>query len=201
MPLPVADRHRGTRLGQRAARPGGAGTPVPRGRVPGSPRPHADRGGVHGSHGEALTVSSLYDDILLEHIRNARNYHVMEGRNQQGSADNPLCGDTFTVYVRMDHGVVGEASFQCECCGISMASASIMTDWVRGKSVDEVLALKKRFLAAVKSRAESLGPDAPPDHEAVLRIVKATPSREGCAVIAWTALETALRNVPDDAAG
>ena len=109
-------------------------------------------------------MSTLYDEVLLDHIRNARNYHVLDDANRHGDAVSPVCGDTFTVYVRTTGDVIDEASFQCECCGISMASASIMTDWVRGRSVADALALKATFLAAAKARVESLGPDAPPDH-------------------------------------
>jgi SUF system NifU family Fe-S assembly protein len=97
-------------------------------------------------------MSTLYDEVLLDHIRNARNYHVLDDANRHGDAVSPVCGDTFTVYVRTTGDVIDEASFQCECCGISMASASIMTDWVRGRSVADALALKATFLAAAKAR-------------------------------------------------
>lgn len=137
-------------------------------------------------------MSRLYDDVLLDHIRNARHYHVMDDADRRGEAVNPLCGDTFTVYVRLAGDVLEDVSFQCECCGISMASASIMTDWVRGKRIPEALAVKQGFLAAVRAREASAGADAPADHEAVLRVVGATPNREGCASLAWTALENAL---------
>lgn len=142
-------------------------------------------------------MSKLYDDVLLDHIRNARHYHVLDDATCRGEAVSPVCGDTFTVYVRTRDDVIDEASFQCECCGISMASASIMTDWVRGRRVADALALKAAFLAAAKARIETLGADAPPDHEAVLRVVHAMPGREGCATLAWTALERALTGAAD----
>jgi nitrogen fixation NifU-like protein len=99
------------------------------------------------------------------------------------------------VFVRLEGETLADVSFQCECCGISMASASIMTDWLRGRGVREALALQERFLAALHSHEETLGPDAPPDHEAVLRVVRATPAREGCASMAWRALAAALGTV------
>lgn len=141
-------------------------------------------------------MSKLYDEVVLDHIRNARNYRAMDGDHRTGEAVNPLCGDTFTVFVRVTDDVVDEVSFQCECCGISMASASIMTEWVRGRRVADALAVKSNFLAAARARSLTTGDDAPPDHEAVLRVVAATPNREGCATLAWTALENALAN-PD----
>lgn len=137
-------------------------------------------------------MSKLYDDILLDHIRNARNYRTMAGADRRGESTNPLCGDSFSVFVKLEADRLADVSFQCECCGISMASASIMTDWVRGRTIAEARSLKQRFLGAMQDRGDSVGQDAPPDHEAVLRVVRATPSREGCASMAWRALEAAL---------
>ncbi len=140
-------------------------------------------------------MSKLYDDILLDHIRNARNFREMDDADRTGESTNPLCGDSFSVFVRLEGETLADVSFQCECCGISMASASIMTDWMRGRGVREALALQERFLSALHSHEETLGPDAPPDHEAVLRVVRATPAREGCASMAWKALAAALGKV------
>ena len=137
-------------------------------------------------------MSKLYDDVLLDHIREARNYREMPEADRRGEAVNPLCGDTFQVYVRLEGEVLADVSFQCECCGISMASASIMTDWVRGRRAAEALTLKDAFLEAVKQHQETLGADAHPDHTAVLRVVRATANREGCASLAWQALADAL---------
>ncbi len=142
-------------------------------------------------------MSKLYDDILLDHIRNARNYREMADADRRGESTNPLCGDTFSVFVRIEDGRLADVSFQCECCGISMASASVMTGWVRGRTVAEARALQKRFVEALQAREDTLGGDAPPDHEAVMRVVKATPAREGCAAMAWRALEAALPDAAD----
>jgi len=137
-------------------------------------------------------MSKLYDDVLLEHIKNARNYREIEAPDARGDAANPLCGDTFSVFVRYDGDVIADLSFQCECCGISMASASIMTEWLLGKRREEAMAIKRQFIAAVTARDVSLGPTAHPDHAAVLQLVQSTPSRDRCAMLAWTALEAAI---------
>jgi nitrogen fixation NifU-like protein len=136
-------------------------------------------------------VSKLYDEVILDHIRNARNYRVIDAPGTLGGeAVNPLCGDTFQVHV--EQGTVRDAAFQCECCGISMASASVMTEWVKGRSVAEALQARQAFMAAVTSRSVAPLPGAPEDHAAVLQLLANTPSREGCALLAWTALEQAL---------
>ena len=140
-------------------------------------------------------MSRLYDDVLLDHIRDARNYREMPDANRRGEAVSPLCGDTFQVFVRVEDDTVRDVSFQCECCGISMASASIMTDWIKGSRTSEALALKDAFVEAVTAHREALGIDAPADHTAVLRVVRATSGREGCATLAWQALSSALTGV------
>lgn len=133
-----------------------------------------------------------YNDIIMDHIRNVRNYRVMNNPSHQGEAVNALCGDTFGVYLRMREDVIDEISFQCECCGISMASASVMSEWLRGKRRADALATKAAFVTAISARAESLAGDLHPDSLALLQQVRATPGRDGCAVLAWSALESAL---------
>jgi nitrogen fixation NifU-like protein len=139
-----------------------------------------------------MSTRKPYNDVIMDHIRNVRNYRSMDEATHRAEAVNPLCGDTFTVFLRLRGDLIEDASFECECCGISMASASVMTDWMRGKRRDVALAAKQAYVDAVKSRAESLGPDAHPDTQALLQQVHATPARDGCAMLAWTALEMAL---------
>jgi len=81
------------------------------------------------------SIPSLYNDVVLDHIKNARNYRVMEAPDRSAEGVNALCGDTMSVYVRLDGDVIRDASFQCSCCGISMASASVMTEAVIGRTV------------------------------------------------------------------
>ena len=136
-------------------------------------------------------TSTLYDDVILDHIKNARNYRALEHADRATEGVNPLCGDTFTVYVQLDGEVIRDVSFQCSCCGISMASASVMTEEVKGKTVAQARELHRRFIALLSDAA---GPEAADDmgEVAVLSVVQDFPSRRNCAALAWHTLAAAL---------
>jgi nitrogen fixation NifU-like protein len=135
--------------------------------------------------------SALYDEVILDHIKNARNYRPIENANRQSEGVNPLCGDSFTVYVQLDGDVIADAAFQCSCCGISMASASVMTEAVRGQTVERARALYQHFVRMVSDEEM---PEALDDmgELAVLGVVRDFPSRRNCAVLAWHTLAAAL---------
>lgn len=134
-------------------------------------------------------LRDLYQELILEHARSPRNFRSIEGgRSVEGY--NPLCGDHFTVFVRVEEGVVRDAAFQGQGCAISTASASVMTDLVKGRTPDEVAALHGRFHDLVTGRgaadAESLG------KLAVFAGVSEYPARVKCASLAWHALSAAV---------
>ena len=133
---------------------------------------------------------SLYDDVILDHIKNARNYRVLDRADRVAEGVNPLCGDTFTVYVQLDGEVIRDAAFQCSCCGISMASASVMTEAVKGRTLAQADELYRRFIGLL---AKPGAPEADDLGEvAVLAVVRAFPSRRDCAALAWHTLLAAL---------
>ena len=136
--------------------------------------------------------SSLYSDVILDHIRNARNFRELGDANRKAQGVNPLCGDTFTVYARIDGDRVAEASFQCECCGISMASASVMTEAITGRTVSEARSLYRQFEQLLKNPTRT--PDQPGDDDqlAVLALIREFPSRVNCALLGWQTLDAAL---------
>ncbi len=136
-------------------------------------------------------ADSIYDEVILDHIKNARNYREVPDADRRAEGVNPLCGDTFTVFLKVDAGRIRDAAFQCECCGISMASASVMTDLVRDRTLEEAAQLVREFREQVRSRAA--GEDVDPGRQAVLSVVRATPSRGNCAVLAWHTLEAAIK--------
>src|SRR5690606_33970823 len=135
---------------------------------------------------------SLYNEVILDHIKNARNYEALENADRHSHGINPLCGDTFNVYVKLQGDRVEQAAFQCECCGISMASASIMTEAVKGRDIEGVKALIRHFEALMKNPG---APSNPPDgaaEEAMLELIADFPSRVNCALLGWHTLEAAL---------
>ena len=135
-------------------------------------------------------LKKLYDDVIMDHIKHARNYGEMSGATDKADGVNVLCGDNLTVYVRVEGDILREAAFKCECCGISMASASIMTELVAGKSITEAKHIAADLLESFS--------EAHPEHDAhygkaaVLGIVRDFPSRRNCASLAWVTLNAAL---------
>lgn len=135
-------------------------------------------------------LKKLYDDVIMDHIKHARNYRKIADATCKADGVNVLCGDNLSVYVRVEDNIVREAAFQCECCGISMASASIMTELVTGKSVDEAKHISADLLESFSS--EHPESDANYGKAAVLGIVRDFPSRRNCASLAWVTLNAAL---------
>ena len=135
-------------------------------------------------------LSKLYDEVIMDHIKHARNYGEMAQPSFQADGVNALCGDNLTVYVQVDSDVLSEAKFKCECCGISMASASIMTEMVKGRSVADAKLIAKQFLESFS--AENAPAQEDSGSSAVLGIVREFPSRRNCASLAWVALGAAL---------
>ena len=134
-------------------------------------------------------LQELYQDVILDHNRRPRNCRVLE-RARQAEGFNPLCGDHFTVYLRLDGDVIADVSFQGSGCAISKASASLMTESVKGKTAADATALLERFRRMITSP-----PDSPIDDLgklAALAGVRQFPARVKCASLAWHTLRAAL---------
>lgn len=139
-----------------------------------------------------MTEAKPYDDIIFDHIKNARNYLALNDANRRASGSNPLCGDDLTVYLKVESARLQEVSFLCTCCGISMASASIMTEIVRGKTAADALGLIRAFVALLAASSEAGTAHCTPDQRAVVDAVRRYPSRVRCAVLPWVTLQAAL---------
>lgn len=136
-------------------------------------------------------LQDLYQEVILDHNRRPRNFRALvdAAKVRKVEAYNPLCGDQLTVYLRVEDGVIEDAAFQGAGCAISKASASLMTDSVKGKTVAEAEALFERF-----HRAVTAPPDAPVEDLGKLSAltgVRQFPVRVKCATLAWYALRAA----------
>ena len=138
------------------------------------------------------STSSLYNDVIMDHIKNARNYRELAEANRRAEGINPLCGDTFTIYVQVEDDRVRDVSFQCSCCGISMASASVMTTLMQGRTVQDARAQGREFMRLLRDPEAGQEGVSDQGQAAVLSVVRESPSRANCAVLAWHTLDAAL---------
>ncbi|BCA96680.1 iron-sulfur cluster assembly scaffold protein [Legionella antarctica] len=135
-------------------------------------------------------LRELYQEIIIDHNRNPRNHHAMDGATTQANGFNPLCGDKLTVYAKLNEGLIVDLSFVGCGCAISQASASLMTDALNGKTVEQAHELFHRFHHMLTLDEETQLSSM--DKLAVLAGVKAFPARVKCATLAWHTLEAAL---------
>lgn len=142
----------------------------------------------------SMELRELYQEIIIDHNRDPRNHYVMADATAQANGFNPLCGDKLTLYVKIADNMVQDASFVGCGCAISQASASLMTEAVRGKSVSEAHQLFERFHAMVTQDKDDQM--ASLDKLTVLAGVRAFPARVKCATLAWHTLEAALKHKP-----
>lgn len=150
-----------------------------------------------------MDARELYQDIILDHGRHPRNFRVLAHPTNRAHGHNPLCGDRVTVYLDLDGGRIKDVSFDGRGCAISTASASLMTEVLKGKTLAEADALFKGFHADVTGKTPPAVPVAlAEDMErlAPLQGVRDYPTRIKCATLAWHAFAAALRNGADAAA-
>jgi len=136
-------------------------------------------------------LTELYQEILLDHYRRPRNFGPLEDADREIDGHNPLCGDRVTLRLRLAGDRVEEARFEGSGCAISTASASMMTEAVKGKSVAEAVELGERFRSRLTGGQRS---DADDDLGDLLALdgVRGFPMRVKCATLAWHALREAL---------
>ncbi len=145
-----------------------------------------------------MDLKDLYQEIILDHGKNPRNLGKFDNYNKDAKGNNPLCGDNVHVYLRLNENKkVEDIAFEGHGCAISMASASIMTDMVRGKEEKEVKEIVTDFLGMIKEK-ESLETNILKDDEKTklmsLSGVKQYPMRVKCATLSWHTLTSALDN-------
>jgi len=143
-----------------------------------------------------MDVKQLYQDIILEHGKSPRNIGKCEGYNHDAKGYNPLCGDKIHVYLKLDsENKVESLTFEGEGCAISLASASIMTELVKGKPFKEAKEIMNVFMNMIKSNSE-VQSDLLNDEQKIklmsLSGVKKFPMRVKCATLSWHTLSSAL---------
>jgi nitrogen fixation NifU-like protein len=144
-------------------------------------------------------LRDLYQDLILDHGKRPRNFHVLPNANHEALGHNPLCGDKINLYVTVDDkNIIQDVAFQGSGCAISVASASMMTEMLKGKSTAEAAHLFEYLHnSCTGKKADETGLD----EDAVDRIkalagVRDYPIRVKCATLAWHTLQSALKNAP-----
>jgi len=137
-------------------------------------------------------LTDLYQEVILDHNRRPRNFHALANPSHRAEGYNPLCGDRLTLYLSVNEGVITEAAFEGAGCAISKASASMMTETLKGKTLAEADALFRRF-----HRMVTTPPDQPVEDMGKLSSlagVREFPIRVKCASLAWHTFKAALAN-------
>lgn len=144
-------------------------------------------------------LRDLYQDLILDHGKNPRNFRVVDGANREALGHNPLCGDRLALYLTVDDaGVIREAGFQGSGCAISVASASMMTGILIGKTIEQANALFDAMHAACTGQGSSSPPSgiSAEDLERLQALagVRHYPMRVKCATLAWHTMQAAVKN-------
>ena len=149
-----------------------------------------------------MNLKELYQEIILDHGKNPRNLGKFENFNKDAKGHNPLCGDKVHLFLKLDENKkVNDISFEGEGCAISMASASIMTDLMKGKSEAEAKEIISKFLEMIKEKDDINSNLLKEDEKTKLMSlggVKNYPMRVKCATLSWHALSSALEDFQKD---
>lgn len=141
-------------------------------------------------------MRELYQEMILDHNKRPRNRRAMPEATHHADGHNPLCGDQVTVYLHLDGDLIQDVSFEGQGCAISTASASLMTETLKGKTLAEAEAIFKRFHEMVTVE-NAPGFDGQLEKLDVLRGVREFPARVKCASLAWHTLQAAIHQTAE----
>ncbi|MFQ5511590.1 MAG: Fe-S cluster assembly sulfur transfer protein SufU [Candidatus Krumholzibacteriia bacterium] len=142
-------------------------------------------------------LRELYQEMILDHYKRPRNCHRLDTANHHAEGYNPLCGDKVTVFVLVDDNVIVDISFEGSGCAICTASTSVMTESLKGKTVDEAGALFGKFRELVTGGLEAAGEIEKLGKLAIFAGVREYPIRIKCATLAWHTFEAALADTSE----
>ena len=138
-----------------------------------------------------MNITDLYQEIILDHSKSPRNFGVLDQYTCTAEGNNPLCGDSLTVYVNVENNVISDVSYRARGCAISIASASIMSKMIKGKTIEEVNILFDKF------HRLCMGEDIEDDEIETLKVLSGVskfPTRVKCATMSWHAIKEATHS-------
>ncbi len=139
-------------------------------------------------------LGSLYQELILDHYKRPRNRGELEGANAEAHLNNPTCGDQIRLQLLVEEGRIADAKFLGDGCSISQSSASMMTQLLKGKTVEEAQALAERFTRMMHGDADAARDKSLGDLRALAGVSR-FPVRVKCALLGWNALTEALKSV------
>ncbi|WP_028257075.1 Fe-S cluster assembly sulfur transfer protein SufU [Veillonella montpellierensis] len=139
-----------------------------------------------------MEMDQLYTELILEHNQDKRNKHELNEFTVSEHGHNPSCGDDLTLQVKIEDGMIKDAAYTGSGCAISQASASMMIDIIKGKSVEEALRLVELFLGMIKKDVTDDEKLEELEDAIALKNISNMPARVKCAVLAWHTLKEAL---------
>ena len=139
-----------------------------------------------------MQLTDLYQEIILDHSKNTKNFGVLERYTSNDEGNNPMCGDQLTVYVIVKDNIVSDVSYRARGCAISVASASIMSQMIKGKTLEEVNILFDKFHRLCMG--EDIEEDEDTETLQALSGVSKFPTRVKCATMSWPAVKEAIHD-------
>ena len=137
-------------------------------------------------------LRELYQEVILDHGKNPRNFGVLEQYTCTAEGNNPMCGDQLTVYIDIKDDIVSDVSYRARGCAISIASASIMSSMIKGRTIEEVQILFDKFHKLCTG--QEVEEDDDTEKLRVLSGVSQFPTRVKCATMSWHAVDSAIKN-------
>ena len=137
-------------------------------------------------------IDELYQEVILDHAKSPRNFGVLEQYTCTAEGNNPMCGDQLTVYVDIKDDIVSDVSYRARGCAISIASASIMSSMIKGRTIEEVHLLFDKFHKLCTG--QEVEEDDDTEKLQVLSGVSEFPTRVKCATMSWHAVDSAIKN-------
>ena len=138
-----------------------------------------------------MDITDLYQEVILDHSKNPQNFGTLDQYTCTAEGNNPLCGDSLTVYVNIENNVISDVSYRARGCAISVASASIMSNIIKGKTIEEVDILFDKF------HRLCMGEDIEDDEIETLKVLSGVskfPTRVKCATMSWHAIKEATHS-------